>query len=222
MLIHWFGKCSFLLQDSLGRRILTDPFDLSPTERLLNLNPQIITLSHEHIEVNSKALENNKCSIINKAGDYNLDFSSIEGYSSYQDKVLGVKRGFNIIYKIIFDNLNICHLGRLGHMLTDETINSLGTIDILFVPVGGQFTLNGLEAAKLVKKVNPKVVIPMYYKTSNSSLYLDSPKDFLTSMKYISNLKETLLDTNNIDFNIHSKTILMKKSSLNCIEKKTV
>lgn len=212
MIIRWFGECSFLLQDSLGRRIITDPFDVANTIDLLSLNPKIITFSHEHIPITSSHVKNIDTFIINSSDIYKLDFTTIVGYESFHDKCFGVKRGDNIIYTFLLDNIKICHLGHLGHLLSDELIESLGQINILLIPIGGHFALNGKEAAILARHINPNIVIPMYYKIDESLNYLDNPQCFLTAMDNVIIHKDILINTDLLNIDMFPKTIFLKKN----------
>ena len=224
MIIRWLGKCCFLLQDSLGRRILTDPFDITPIDNLLSLNPKLITISHKHITLLSRSLEDNSASIIESPGEFSLDYATVYGYECFHDKLDGIKRGYNNIYTIIFDNLKICHLGHLGHIPNNVILNELHDIDVLFIPIGGHLTLNGVDAALLTKFIKPKMVIPMYYRTPFSSSYLDSPKVFITSMKYVNNINSFSINTNDYSFDgsIKNQTLILKEYNLNSISKKIV
>ncbi|PRR80907.1 MBL fold metallo-hydrolase [Clostridium vincentii] len=221
MLIKWFGECTFLLQDSLQHKILTDPCNLYSMNMLLEYKPEIITISHPNFNVKECSSETDMPIIITKCGNYNLNFVNLMGLSSFHDNNFGIKRGKNIIYTYTFDNMKICHLGHLGHIFDKEILKSLGDIDILFIPIGGHFTLDSNMAISLVRLINPKIIIPMYYKTYTSSYYLDCCTDFITSMDSIVNLNNDLLDTNNLDTTI-PVTILMKETNLTNKEKKTV
>jgi len=81
------------------------------------------------------------------------------------------------------DSYSLCHLGDLGHKLSNNDIEAIGDVDILFIPVGGNYTIDGKEASELTKKINPKIVIPMHYKTSKVSLPLDGVETFVMNMK---------------------------------------
>ncbi|MDS0526835.1 MBL fold metallo-hydrolase [Clostridium sp. SHJSY1] len=215
MLIKWFGECSFLLQDSLGRRIITDPPTTIPIENLLDLHPNVITLSHFCSDSLNDIINEKKIQLVNRATSYTFNFSNILGIPSFQDDIKGQKRGPNIIYKYMFDDLKICNLGYLGHELSDNTLHSLGQIDILFIPIGGNFTLNFVKATKLINKLNPKIIIPMYYRTPNSLIYIDSCKNFIISMKSILKIDEYSFDTSSLDSNSFPITIILKESKLN-------
>lgn len=213
MLIKWFGQCSFLLQDSLHHKIVTDPCDLFSMNILLKYKPEVITLSHLHFKIKKDSSETDIPLIITEHGNYNLNFINIIGLSSFHDNNFGVKRGDNILYTYTFDNMKVCHLGHLGHMLDENIIKHLINTDILFIPIGGHFTLDSKKAANLVKLIKPKIIIPMYYKTYTSSYYLDGCNDFITSMDSIIKLKDDLLDTSTLNTTIPI-TVLLKESVL--------
>ena len=214
MIIRWIGECCFLLQDSLGRRILTDPFDNHNLDNLLKLNPKLITISHNHINSIEHKIENKNCDVLSSPGTYNFDYCNIEAINSYHDKFNGSKRGSNIIYKFNFDNMTLLHLGHLGHLPDNTLLSSFKNIDILFIPIGGHFTINGIEAAILTNLIKPKIAIPMYYKDNSHLSYLDSPKNYLTSMKYINNLKTDTIDTSKLflDNSLSNQVLFMKNN----------
>jgi L-ascorbate metabolism protein UlaG (beta-lactamase superfamily) len=63
----------------------------------------------------------------------------------------------------MMDNLVLIHCGDLGHKLTTEQIEEVGNPDILFIPIGGYFTIDSHIASELVMMLEPKIVIPMHY-----------------------------------------------------------
>ena len=183
MEISWLGHSSFLIKNSNGKKIITDPFDDSVGYNIYTDNVDIVTISHQHFDHNyTEKLQGNP-TIINKGGTFTVDGITIIGLPSFHDKMKGAKRGENNIYIIEVDGYRICHLGDLGHLLTAEDIDKLGDIDVLLIPVGGNFTIDGKEAAETAKEINSHIVIPMHYKTSLLSFPLDGVEPFLTSMK---------------------------------------
>ncbi|MGH4052503.1 MAG: MBL fold metallo-hydrolase [Clostridium sp.] len=183
MKITWLGHSSFLLENSKGKQLLTDPFDGTLGYEVYKGCPNITTISHNHFDHNYTKELNDNCKIIDKIGSYNLDDIYIKGTPSYHDKNKGLKRGNNIIFTFRMDGYSLCHLGDLGHKLSNNDIEAIGDVDILFIPVGGNYTIDGKEASEITKKINPKIVIPMHYKTSKVSLPLDGVETFVMNMK---------------------------------------
>ncbi|MEY7999373.1 MBL fold metallo-hydrolase [Clostridium sp. Mt-5] len=192
MKITWLGHSSFLLEDSKCHKLLTDPFDETVGYKVFQGEVDLITISHNHFDHNYT--QNIKCShIINKPGSFNLCDIPIMGIPSYHDKVKGAKRGKNIIFIIEMDGYRICHLGDLGYILSKDEIEKLGSIDVLLIPVGGNFTIDGKEAAELSRSINSHIVIPIHYKTSSLTFELDGLERFLKYMKSAERVKSNSL-----------------------------
>lgn len=197
MKITWLGHSSFLLEDSKGVKLLTDPFDTTAGYDVYNGSPDIVTISHQHFDHNYiKELKGNY-KIIDKIGIFTSHDIPIKGIPSYHDKNKGAKRGDNIIFTFRMDGYSLCHLGDLGHALSNDDVTSIGDVDILFVPVGGNYTIDGKEASEITKKMNPKIVIPMHYKTSRLSLPLEGVETFLMYMKNASKIDSNTLMIDN-------------------------
>ena len=92
------------------------------------------------------------------------------------------------------DDITFCHLGDLGHELDEETVQKIGDIDILFIPVGGTFTVDAEQAWKAINSIKPKIAIPMHYKIGGLSLPIDGIDPFLENNRY-----KTLKVGNEID-----------------------
>ncbi len=183
MEITWLGHASFLIKDSKGRKLLTDPFDKSVGYQTFHEEVDLVSISHHHFDHDYiKELKGNP-EIIDKAGLFYLCDIPIEGIPSYHDNSQGSKRGENIIFTFEMDGYKVCHLGDLGHELSQDYIIKLGNIDILLIPVGGNYTIDGKEAANIAKLINSRIIIPMHYKTPSLSFPLDGVETFITSMK---------------------------------------
>ncbi|AWI07585.1 MBL fold metallo-hydrolase [Clostridium drakei] len=182
MIITWLGHSSFLIEDSHGRKVLTDPFDKSVGYKLFEGDVDLVTVSHHHFD-HDYTEKINYDNLIDKSGFFNLSDIPVTGIPSYHDKVKGAKRGENIIFILNIDGYKVCHLGDLGYILSPEEIQSLGHIDVLFIPIGGNYTIDGKEASQVAKSINSPIVIPMHYKTPLLSFELEGLENFLTYMK---------------------------------------
>ncbi|MDF2504967.1 MAG: hypothetical protein K0R06_2460 [Clostridium sp.] len=181
--ITWLGHSSFLIRDSRGRLILTDPFNDKVGYEIYKDKADFVTISHSHFDHCYTEEIKGDPIIVDEVGIHSFPDLNIIGLSSYHDKQLGVIRGKNTIFIIEVDGYRICHLGDLGYVLSEEEIDSLGDIDILLIPVGGNFTINGIEAKELCKKLNSSIVIPMHYKTAILTFPLDGVEPFISAMK---------------------------------------
>jgi len=165
MQITWYGHSCFLLTSESGYSILTDPCDPETGYELSNLVCDAVTISHEHHDHNCLAIVAGTPEIIRTPGEHLAGGISVKGFTNYHDNEKGAKRGANIVFLYEIDGLKILHLGDLGHMLPDETIKTIGDVDVLLAPIGGVFTINAKAATELADRLNAKVLIPMHYKT---------------------------------------------------------
>ncbi len=166
MKIKWLGHASFLVTTASGTRILHDPYqDMLGYKMPRDLEVDIVLSSHDHSDHNCTTSLKPGFDFISTLGTTVKSGVIVNGISSYHDDVAGEKRGENIIFSYIVDNLKVAHLGDLGHTLTAEQIDALKGVDVLFLPVGGGYTIDGKLGVKVVQQIEPKVVIPMHYRT---------------------------------------------------------
>ena len=102
---------------------------------------------------------------------------------SWHDDTEGTQRGANALFLIEVDGVRIVHCGDLGQpRLTQEQLQALGEVDVLLIPVGGVYTVDGAQAANIVRQVNPRIVLPIHYKTPNLVYDLQGVQGFLTAL----------------------------------------
>lgn len=179
MTITWYGQSCFRLE-SKGVSVLVDPFSKEIGLRAPRLNDNIFLVSHEHYDHNNVNEVGPEQFVIRGPGEYEKAGVYVEGIMSYHDNEQGVQRGLNTIYLIRMEEMRLCHLGDLGqNKLTDEQVEAIGDVDILFVPVGGKYTIDGKEAAEVVKQIEPKIIIPMHYKVTGLNIDIDNNQKFL-------------------------------------------
>ena len=106
----------------------------------------------------------------------------IAGISTAQKKSKAADLPRNTLYLLDFDGLTVCHLGSLDHVLPQTQLETLSDVDILLIPVGANTTLNANQAAEVIGLLEPKIVIPMHYKTRVVQAKLDPVSKFLKEM----------------------------------------
>jgi len=164
MEITWLGQACFKLEGK-DSTLVIDPFD--PTTGLKlpkSLSANLLLITHEHHDHNYRQGVSGNPYEINSPGEYEVAGATVTGITAFHDKKNGEERGKITIYLMEFEGIKICHLGDLGQDLSDDEIDKLGTVDILMIPVGSTYTIDGEEAAKIVGEIEPKIVIPMHYK----------------------------------------------------------
>lgn len=214
MQIIWYGHSCFLMKTSSGKRILMDPFDNSLGYRNDFPKCDIITMSHSHLAHSYLNTINYETKIINLCDTFDMNYINIAGIRTFHDNCNGLKRGSNIIFLFKCDNFSICHLGDLGHIPSQSVLDKLKNIDILLVPIGGHFTLDGSDAYKLCSLIKPKLIIPMHYKTNTLKMNLDDCKKFLIHMPAIEKINSNILNIDAINSNTSLNTILLKCPSV--------
>jgi L-ascorbate metabolism protein UlaG (beta-lactamase superfamily) len=170
MKIQWLGHASFLLTSEGGTRIITDPYQ--PGAFGLDYGPiaeeaDIVTVSHEHADHNHVADVKGNPQIVRGAGSHEAKGIRFKGIAAYHDPTGGSQRGENTIFCFALDGVNVCHLGDLGHDLDDSAVAEAGPVDVLLVPVGGNFTIDAAVANKVCDKLKPKMIIPMHFKNDH-------------------------------------------------------
>ena len=176
--ITWLGHSCFRIK---GKEVtvITDPCHPSLGYSLSKLQADIVTLSHLHPGHCYTEAITGEFKVINGPGEYELKGVFITGIATWHDAAKGEKMGKNTIYVLEMDGITLCHLGDLGHLPASELIEDMGDIDVLFLPVGGVSTIGGSTAAEIVRRLTPKVVIPMHYKTAALAKELEPVDKFL-------------------------------------------
>ena len=183
MKIQWLGHSSFLIETN-GIKILTDPFDNSIGYTTIFPNVDIVLVSHEHFDHNAVGNVPSYKQVIKGNVEKEFEGIKIKGIAGYHDNRKGLLRGKITMFKIQSENISLLHLSDLGALLTDEQLKEIGKIDIVMVPVGGKYTIEPEEAWEVIKQLNPKIVIPMHYKTPFLTLDILPLDNFLESKPY--------------------------------------
>jgi L-ascorbate metabolism protein UlaG (beta-lactamase superfamily) len=176
--IRWHGQSFFEVISPGGARIAIDPHALEAYGRIL-VKVDLVLMTHFHVDhTRLDAIENAaKVKKINalKNTDLGVEFNVVDeklkdvhirSLGTYHDAMSGAMRGKNGVFILDVAGLRIVHLGDLGHLLNKEQLKQIGEVDVLMIPVGGVYTINGLEAQKVVAQIKPKrYIIPMHYGT---------------------------------------------------------
>ena len=181
MIIRWYGHACFRLR-SREVAIVTDPFDKSVGYPLPRVQADVVTISHDHRDHNNASIVRGSPKVIDRPGEYEVRGVFITGISTYHDAQQGRERGKNIVFSFEMEELTLCHLGDLGHIPNDEVVDRLGQVDVLFVPVGGVYTIDAAQAAEVVNLLGPRIVIPMHYQTERLQFKLDPVDRFLSEL----------------------------------------
>ncbi|MFA5130809.1 MAG: MBL fold metallo-hydrolase [Patescibacteria group bacterium] len=195
MIITWQGHSCFKIQDKSGPdgvTVVTDPFNKEVGLKVPNFEADIVTVSHDLPDHNNVAALRGTPFMINCAGEYDFKGVLIEGIDSYHDDKKGAELGGNIMYRIEIDDISVAHLGDLGDVLDNAQIEKLIGTDVLLIPVGGTYTLDAKKAVEVISQIEPRIVIPMHYKTKDSKIELDSIDKFIKELGLTPSYEEKL------------------------------
>jgi len=179
--INWLGHSCFKIRSSQAI-IITDPYPPSLGYSLGKPTARIVTVSHQHSCHSYVQGVTGEPKLVTGPGEYEISDILIIGITTFHDREGGEKRGKNTVYLMEVDGVSVCHLGDLGHVLTAEQIENLENVDVLLLPVGGVSTINAPMAAEVVRQLEPKVVIPMHYKTPALNRELEPVERFIKEM----------------------------------------
>lgn len=178
MEIVWYGHACCRIREK-GFTILADPYDESTGYTLPRLKADVVTISHDDPHHGNLKACRGTPFVIAGPGEYEIGGVFITGIATFHDKKQGAQHGPNTVYLYEFNGLSVCHLGDLGHVPSQDHIEALGHVDILLVPVGGKLCLKAAEAAEVISLLEPKIVVPIHYKTKYTSLPLNGIDVFL-------------------------------------------
>ena len=186
MEITWYGHSCFRLTERSYATVVTDPFDNKAIGYdALKLKADIVTVSHDAPGHNNVDTVKGTSHMIDGAGEFEIGGVFITGVST--DGTGGKKKSKdaaarNTVYVFDYDGITVAHLGDLQQVPTQSEIESLGTINVALVPVGGGGGLNAAKAAEVISLIEPNIVIPMHYATPATKISLDSLNKFVKEM----------------------------------------
>ena len=178
MKIRYLGHSCFVLTESDGCSIATDPYgDVGFC--MPKISVHAVTVSHSHYDHCHLGDVQGFSALFDKAGVFSFENVKIFAIESWHDDAHGLKRGSNLIFKFCMDNLTICHLGDLGEACNDALIEKIGKVDVLLIPVGGNYTIDATLAKEYVDRLGPSVVIPMHYMQTGLNIRIAGLDEFI-------------------------------------------
>ena len=179
MKIKYLAHAAFLITADDGNRIITDPYATGDEldHGTIDESADIVTVSHDHFDHNNAASVKGNPQVVR-------DTTTVKGIiiraiATAHDEAGGSQRGQNNIYCFEVDGIRVCHMGDLGHLLTDNQVAEVGQVHVLLIPVGGTFTIDARTAQEVSEQVGAPIIIPMHYKTEKMSLPLSGLEEFL-------------------------------------------
>ena len=185
MEITWHGHSCFTIKEK-GTTIVMDPYTNLGT-KLPALKANIVTLSDDLVDMEGDVAKvDGSPRVLSWPGEYDINGVNIEGYSAFHfaksAETADQANCIVVIYNFFVGGFKVCHLSGLGHRLTNELTEVIGDVDILLVPVGGNLVIDAKKAVEVIEQIEPKLVIPMYYKIEGSKLEIEGIDTFLKAV----------------------------------------
>ena len=175
MNVRYLGHASFRVASTKGTVVVLDPYGTHIPYEFPPLDADVVVISHEHRDHNADFRVNGNPMIIKRTHDFQCENEltiprtgetlTFHGIPTHHDNYQGRKRGPNTVWHWFWEGVHFAHFGDIGHLLSDEELQTLGKVDVVFIPVGGKETMEPSQAALLVNQLNPRIVFPMHYKT---------------------------------------------------------
>lgn len=189
-LVRWYGQSAFLVEGE--QSVFIDPFgDMGAMAArglefryplIDDVRADLLLVTHEHFDHNGVEAIGGDPVVIRSAGTHESPVGEVVAIASEHDDVAGTARGSNVIMCFSVGGVRFCHLGDLGQAaLRPEQVEAIGSVDVLFLPVGGGPTIGGESAADVVRALQPRLVVPMHFRTEAVN-FLDPPDAFLEAL----------------------------------------
>ncbi len=217
MELKYIAHSSFVIKTKTATVVL-DPYGPEIGIKYPKISADIVLISHHHGDHdNSKAIEGDPV-VFDWPGEYDCKGVAIKGIATYHDNEKGAKRGKNVLFKISAENISILHCGDLGHSLEDKSVEEIGNVDILLIPVGGYYTIDPHVAMQITKQIEPALVIPMHYKQPDLNpkiaANLKPVGDFLSAMGQTgaTSLPKLVVKREEIAQETNTKVVLLERN----------
>lgn len=199
MKIKWYGHAAFRITTDNGIRIIIDPYESGAFGGALSYGKitdeaDIVLSSHDHDDHNCTKDIKGTFTKIDKAGLYEEKGIKIKAISTHHDQSKGKERGDNLVFIIETDDLRVSHMGDLGHIIERGTMDEIGRIDVLLLPVGGFYTIDANEASRVIDEIKPLVIIPMHFKTDKCDFPIAKVDDFIAGKEAVKAAKSSEIE----------------------------
>ena len=199
MKIKWYGHASFLITSASGTKIVTDPYEPGGYDGAISYGSppdlvDIAVVSHDHPDHNYVQGLKGTPQVVKGPGSHTVSGIVFKGISTFHDTSEGKDRGESTIFCFTVDGIKLCHLGDLGHPLSEKDSAEIGDVDVLMLPVGGFFTIDAGVATEVVDSLNPRLVIPMHFKTEKCDFPITTVDDFTGDKENVTKLSTSEIE----------------------------
>jgi L-ascorbate metabolism protein UlaG (beta-lactamase superfamily) len=209
MRVRWYGQSAFhLVPSGGGDGVFVDPFGRIEARTagqgfrfgyppIQGVRAQLLLVTHEHFDHNGvDAIAGSPHTVRSLAGTFETPLGPVVGVASEHDPEAGTRRGANVVFVFTVDGIRCCHFGDFGQAaLRPEQVRAIGSVDLLFVPVGGGPTIGSEGARAVVEALRPRWVVPMHYRTEAASFLPEGVEGFTRHYRDVWHGKDSAFDT---------------------------
>jgi len=214
MNVNWLAHSCFLITSEAGLRVITDPYsvgggiDYSPIKETAD----IVVVSHDHFDHNAVSAVRGKPEVVRGSGIRTVRGIQFRGIATYHDASQGKQRGANTVFCFTLDDIRLCHLGDLGHLLSQAQIDEIAGVDILFVPTGGFYTIDAASASTVCDQLRPKVIIPMHFKTPKCDFPITGVEDFIYGKRNVKKMDSSQIEFKFEELPVATEIVVLKSA----------
>lgn len=217
MIITWLGHSCFKIQTPQAT-IVIDPYGNDIGIRFPRVTADFVLVTHDHSDHSNVSGVGGTPYVASTPGEYEVRGVFAHGIPAFHDAAEGKERGRITMFRLEAEGLALAHLGDFGQpKLTDEQFEALNGVDILFVPVGGHYTIDAKAAVEVITQLEPRIVIPMHYKIPGldaKRFPIDGVEKFIKQMGITSNGHEDKLKISKKDLpQEETKVIILKPAA---------
>lgn len=206
--IQYFGH-SFWKVWNDETAIAIDPYQEMGYPLPKDVTADVVCSSHDHFDHNNIGLIKGTSLVIRSEGKFTFGKVEFRTYGTFHDEEHGAKRGKNLLLQFTMEGRTFLHCGDLGDDPSAEIMEQVMKPDVLFIPVGGFYTIDAAKAHELVNQLQPVLVFPMHYRSKLVDSKIAPVTDYLSKVVDAVQIDSNILDLTEELFQ-GNKTILMQ------------
>ncbi len=178
--ITWYGHSCFRISERGQITSITDPYSDSIGLPAPKIKGDVVTISHNEPGHNFVEAVKGEARVLTGPGEYEIGGVFVSGIPMHA--VDEDHARWNVAYLFQYNGLSVLHLGDLSHVPDQSSIDALGEVNVVLVPVGGGNALRAGQAAEVIALIEPHFIVPMHYALPGLAIELDPVDKFIKAM----------------------------------------
>lgn len=207
MRIEYLGHSCFYFRSEAGMTAMVDPYDGATGHKIPSRRADYTLITHAHSDHDNLSAVIGATRVVQGSGTRGDGVLAVRAVLAAHDASGGRERGLINMMVFEMDGVRVAHLSDLGHLLTPDQVEALRPVDVVLVPVGGPpFTLDGRSACEVVAQLEPRLAIPMHYRTATTRrdrFPIDGVEPFLEGFRNVETVRAGFIDVTPASLPIH-------------------